>query len=80
MDLQTRKIAFVQEFLKIQSEEVVIRLEKLLKKEKEKFVEKDFSPMPLDEFNDRIDKSEEDFNKGRVTEARDLLKIIEKWK
>lgn len=80
MDLQTRKIAFVQEFLKIQSEEVVIRLEKLLKKEKEKFVEKDFSPMTLDEFNDRIDKSEEDFNKGRVTEARDLLKIVEKWK
>jgi len=80
MDLQTRKIAFVQEFLKIQSEEVVIRLEKLLKKEKEKFVEKDFSPMTLDEFNHRIDKSEEDFQKGRVTEARDLLKIVEKWK
>ena len=34
MDLQTRKITFVQEFLKIQSEEVIIRLEKLLEKEK----------------------------------------------
>ena len=34
MDLQTRKIEFVQEFLKIQSEEAIERLEKLLKKEK----------------------------------------------
>lgn len=34
MDLQTRKITFVQEFLKIQSEEVIIRLEKLLEKGK----------------------------------------------
>ncbi|PJJ10378.1 hypothetical protein CLU83_3787 [Flavobacterium sp. 1] len=30
MDLQTRKIAFVQEFLSIESEEIVSRLEKLL--------------------------------------------------
>ena len=34
MDLQTRKIAFVQEFLSIQSVEVISRLEKYLKKEK----------------------------------------------
>ena len=34
MDLQTRKIEFVQEFLKIQSEEAIGRLEKLLKEKK----------------------------------------------
>jgi len=33
MDLQSRKIEFVQEFLKLQSEEAISRLEKLLKKE-----------------------------------------------
>ena len=30
MDLQSRKIVFVQEFLKLQSEEAIARLEKLL--------------------------------------------------
>jgi preprotein translocase subunit Sss1 len=33
MDLQTRKIEFVQEFLKVQSEEIIVRLEKILRKE-----------------------------------------------
>jgi len=80
MDLQTRKITFVQEFLKIQSEEVVIRLEKLLKKEKEKIVENDLHPMTLDEFNRQIDQSENDFENGRVTEVKDLLNLVEKWK
>ena len=57
MDLQTRKITFVQEFLKIQSEEIIIHLEKLLEKEKGKITRNDFTPMTLDEFNERIDKS-----------------------
>jgi hypothetical protein len=34
MDLESRKIEFVQEFLKLQSEEVISKLEQLLKKEK----------------------------------------------
>jgi len=80
MDLLTRKIMFVQEFLNIQSEEVVIRLEKLLKKENEKISEINLSPMTLDEFNQKIDQSEEDIEKGRTTESRDLIKIVEKWK
>ncbi len=32
MDLQQRKIEFIQEFLKIKSEETILQLEKLLKK------------------------------------------------
>ena len=36
MDLQSRKIEFVQAFLKLQSEEVNTQLEKLLKKETKK--------------------------------------------
>jgi hypothetical protein len=32
MDLQTRKIEFVQKFLKIQNEELITQLENLLKK------------------------------------------------
>ncbi len=34
MDLQTRKITFVRDFLTIQNEDVVTRLENYLKKEK----------------------------------------------
>ena len=38
------------------------------------------NPMTMDEFNKIIDQSEVDFENGRVTEAKDLLKIVETWK
>ena len=37
-------------------------------------------PMTNDEFNKMIDKSEVDFENGRATEAKELLKIVETWK
>ncbi len=79
MDLQTRKISFVQEFLSIQSEEVISRLEKYLKKEKISMEEKAFKPMTIEELNRRIDQSEQDSINGRLTESKDLLKKIKKW-
>lgn len=79
MDLQTRKISFVQEFLSIQNEEVISRLEKYLKKEKISMEEKAFKPMTIEELNRRIDQSEQDSINGRLTESKDLLKKIKKW-
>jgi len=79
MDLQARKIEFVQEFLKVQSEEVISRLEKILRKENKTSDKEDFNPMTIDEFNLRIDKSMEDSKNGRLIEASDLKAKIEKW-
>lgn len=78
MDLQSRKIEFIQEFLKLQSEEAISRLEKLLKMEK-KWDNIALKPMTVKEFNQRIDKSMEDSKHGRLTEVNDLLAEIEKW-
>lgn len=79
MDLQTRKIAFVQEFLKVQSEEVVLMLEKLLRKENKTSKDDGFESMSIQEFNERIDKSMEDSKLGRLIEANDLKAKIDKW-
>ncbi|MBP1225240.1 hypothetical protein [Flavobacterium sp. 1355] len=77
MDLQTRKIEFVQKFLKIQSEELISQLENLLKN-KSTFDDNDFfNPMSIEEFNNRIDQSEEDFKNGRHKTTSQLL---EKYK
>ena len=70
MDLQTRKIEFVQEFLKIQSEEAIERLEKLLKKEKKNTLP---DSMSLVELNERIEKSESDFKNNRFKSTSGLL-------
>ena len=79
MDLQTRKIAFVQEFLNIQSEEVISRLEKVLWKERKSSEQEAFKPMTIEEFNERIDKSMEDSKHGRLIEAGKLKARIDKW-
>jgi len=73
MDLQSRKIEFVQDFLKLQSEEAISRLEKLLKKEKKNVVGEEFKPMTKKELNKRIDQSEADFKNNRFKKTSELL-------
>ncbi len=72
MDLQSRKIEFVQEFLKLQSEEVISSFEKLLEKQTAPS-EKEFEPMSVEELNDRIDQSENDFKNGRFKTHSEII-------
>ena len=73
MDLQSRKIEFVQEFLKVQSEEVILRLEKFLRKVNKVSDVRIFEPMTQDELNSRIDQSETDFRNNRFKSSSELL-------
>lgn len=73
MDLQSRKIEFVQEFLKIQSEELISKLEALLKKENNASDEQFFKPISHEELDKRIDQSESDFRENRFKSSSDLL-------
>lgn len=79
MDLQTRKISFIKEFLKVQNEEVVIRMEKALKREKKNIKGADIRPMSMNEFNNRIDQSMEDSKNDRLIENNDLNTEIQEW-
>ncbi|MBU2905208.1 hypothetical protein KO529_10465 [Arenibacter algicola] len=79
MDLQSRKIKFVQEFLKLQSEEVISHLEKILSKETKTLTNEEFEPLTIEEFNDRIDQSLDDSKNGRLIKASDLKAKIDKW-
>ena len=73
MDIQGRKIEFIQEFLKIQSEDVICRLEKILKKEAKAGKTTDFNPLSVEELNNRIDKSENDFKNHQYKSTAELL-------
>jgi len=70
MDLQTRKLKFIQKFIKLQSEEDISKFENLIKKRKNKNL---FKPMSIEEFNKGIDKSEDDFKNGRYKTSSELL-------
>jgi hypothetical protein len=74
MDLQTRKIEFVQEFLKLENEETIAILEIVMKQQTSNTDTDDhFKPMTVDELNARIDRSEDDFRNGRYKTSEQLL-------
>ena len=78
MDIQTRKIEFIQAFLKLESEEVISQFEVLLSLKSDYVVkeDKDIKPISIREFNKRMDKSEDDFKNGRYKNTAELLKIF----
>lgn len=79
MDLQTRKLTFIQEFLRLQNEEIVSGLENLLRKKKMEEYEKELVPMSEEQFNQEIDQSMIDSEEERLTSAVDLKKKTQKW-
>jgi hypothetical protein len=80
MDVSVRKVNFVQEFLRINDETLIDKLENLLHTERKQSFLKDMQPMTLDEFNAMIDQSENDIRNGKCTDANDLLQKIQNWK
>ena len=79
MDLKTRKISFVQEFLRLQNEEIVSGLENLLQRKKAELVEQNLKPMNMKEYNAEIDQAMDDSKNGRMIKATDLKDKIQKW-
>lgn len=77
MDLDTRKIIFIKDFLKLESEKAISQFEKLLQKETK--LNPEYTPMSVIDFQKRIDKSLKDSKNGKLTESDDLISEIEKW-
>lgn len=72
MNIEARKISFIQEFLKLQNEDIINSLEELLKKRRAESIEDNLKPMSIEALNKRIDKSMEDSKNGRMVKAEDL--------
>ena len=79
MDLQVRKIHFVQEFLRINNEQIIDKLEETLKSVKKELYSKTLEPYSLDELNSMIDRAEDDSKNNRITSAHDLKNQIKSW-
>ena len=80
MDIQTRKINFVQEFLRLRNIKLIEKLEKILLEDKAKEYEANLKPINIDNFNKMIDKSIDEVKQGKVVNARKLKESVKKWK
>lgn len=79
MNLEARKTAFIQEFLRLQNEEIIGRLENFLSKQKAELDDDYFKPMTMEEYEARIDEAMEASKNGQMTKASDLLEEIKTW-
>lgn len=79
MDVQTRKLKFVQEFLKLQNTDIISKFEEMLNEENTRTDNDGLEKMSIKELNERIDISLEDAKNGRLTDSNELLAEIEKW-
>jgi len=63
----------------IKDESILNKIESILLKGKTKDDKAAFTPFTLDEFIDRIEKSEQDFKEEKFKIQDELEKISEKW-
>jgi len=79
MELEARKIEFVQEFLRLQNEEIISGLEKFLRSRKAEIIEQNLKPMTMEQYNAEIDQAMDDSKNGRMIEVNDLKAKIQEW-
>lgn len=79
MDLQTRKLSFIQEFLRIQNEDVISEPKNKLKARKAELYRANLKQMPMGQLNQDIDRSLEDSATDNVVSTKDLKEEIKKW-
>lgn len=79
MDLQTRKLHYIEEFIQITDEKVIAQLEEFMRNQLKKQPPQSINPMSMDEFLDMIDKAREDVENRRITEHETLKIEIESW-
>ena len=80
MDLQTRKIHFIQEFLRTANKSLLEKFEEMLRQERKKMYEDDIKPMSLHQYENKIDNALDDIQNNRLTSAKKLKKEITSWK
>ena len=79
MNLQERKIHFVQEFLRINNEMIINKLEKILKLEKKKNYSTSPTPYTEEELEQMIDRAADDSKNNRLKSAHELKEDSKSW-
>jgi len=82
MDIQARKLAFIEEFIKIRSEKLISRFENIMKETKENSVEEEIvaysvqgEPLTKEQYIERVQKA----SLGELTSMEDLEKEMQSW-
>lgn len=80
MNIQSRKLNLIEEFLSISDESIIEKIESFIRIEKKKQNASELKPMSMKEFHEMIDQAKSDKAEGRVISHEDLKKSITTWK
>jgi hypothetical protein len=76
MNIQARKLILIEEFLGIDDESLIAKLETFIKQEKKVSHERNLQPMSMNEFHEMIDHAKSDSDAGRVISHQELKKKV----
>ena len=80
MNIQARKLHLIEEFLKISDENIIEKLEHILRNEKMKYHDMAVKPMSVGEFHEMIDQAKLDKANDRVISHQKLKNKVKSWK
>lgn len=80
MNIQARKLVLIEEFLRISDENLITKLETLIRQEKKISRESNLKPMTINEFHKMIDQAKKDSDEGRVISHQELRNKVKTWK
>ncbi|MBK8806333.1 MAG: hypothetical protein IPO21_06705 [Bacteroidales bacterium] len=80
MNIQTRKLNLIEEFLRISDLSIIEKLESVIRIEKNKQNDEELKPISLNEFHDIINQAKKDKANGRVISHDELKKKVKSWK
>ncbi|MDZ7934691.1 MAG: hypothetical protein U5M51_06970 [Emticicia sp.] len=65
-DIQSHKMIFIQEYLRLNDEQIINKLSNLLHQEKSKKLDVELKPMTQNDFLAKLEKSEIDISTGNI--------------
>lgn len=75
MNIDTRKLAFIQRFAQLKDENILKKFEQLFELEGQHL-----QPMSEEEYQSHVREGMENYKSGRVTNHEDFQKEIKSWK
>ena len=80
MDIQARKLEFIEEYLQLSDEKIIHKLEKLLRLEKEKTVKSKLKTLTQAEMDTMIEESEDDIRMGNIMSHQAVKQEVLSWR
>lgn len=80
MNIEARKLSFIQDYLRIDNEKILSAVEDFFQKAKSESFEENLKPMSMEQFNEEINQALQDETNGRLTKAEDLKQRVNQWK